>query len=189
MELKDRSFLLVDIETTGFDEKKHQILEIGMLAIKDMEIIASMNIALKHKEYTVTTSAMKANKINLIEHEKNALTLDEAGTTILKFFEDYNETEKGFIPIGQNVEFDLRFLESMFLKIGKIKEYREYVSYRKLDIMQLALIKNLEGKIQLEKQDLDYLLNSLNIDIPDYRHRALGDCQLEYEVLKRLLTL
>lgn len=189
MELKDRSFVLLDIETTGFDEKKHQILEIGMLIIKGMKVTSDINIAIKHKEYTITTSAMNANKINIIEHEKNALILEDAGITLINFLKEHKETEEAYIPIGQNVDFDLRFLEAMFLKLGKIKEYREYVSYRKLDIMQLALIKNMEDKISLEKQDLDYLLTSLNIEIPKDRHRALIDCYLEFEVLKKLLTL
>jgi DNA polymerase III epsilon subunit-like protein len=187
MELKDRSFLLVDIETTGFDEKKHQILEIGMLVIKDMNVTADINIAIKHKEYTITTSAMNANKINIIEHEKNALILEDAAITLLDFLKEHKETDEAYIPIGQNVDFDLRFLEAMFLKLGKIKEYRENISYRKLDIMQVALMKNLEGKLSLEKQDLDYLLTTLDIEIPKDRHRALADCYLEFEVLKRLL--
>ena len=189
MELKDRGFLLLDIETTGFDEKKHQILEVGMLIIKGLEVIADINVAVKHTEYTLTTSAMNANKINIIEHEKNALTLEDAGTTLLNFLKEHKDTEKAYISIGQNVDFDLKFIEAMFFKLGKIKEYREYISYRKLDIMQVALMKNLEGKISLEKQDLDYLLTTLNIEIPKDRHRALADCYLEFEVLKRLLAL
>lgn len=189
MELKDRDFLLLDIETTGFDDKKHQILEIGMLIIKGMKVIADVNISVKHKEYTITTSAMNANKINIIEHEKNALTEEDAGTTLLNFLKEHKDNEKAYIAIGQNVDFDLRFIEAMFFKLGQIKEYREYISYRKLDIMQVALIKNLESKISLEKQDLDYLLTTLDIEIPKDRHRALADCYLEFEVLKRLLTL
>lgn len=189
MELKDRDFLLIDLETTGFDEKKHQILEIGMLIIREMEVVADIKVSVKHKEYMITTSAMNANKINILEHEKNALTIEDAGVTVINFLKEHKKTEKAFIVIGQNIDFDLKFLESMFLKLGKIKEYREYISYRKLDIMQLALIKNLEGKISLEKQDLDYLLTTLNIEIPEGRHEALSDCYSEYQVLKILLNL
>lgn len=189
MELKDRSLLLIDVETTGFDDKKHQILEIGALIIRNMKVVADINILVKHKEYTLTSSAMAANKINIVEHEKDALALEDAGTTLLNFLKEHKDTEERYIAIGQNVDFDLRFLEAMFLKIYKIKEYREYVSYRKLDIMQVALIKNLESKIKIEKQDLDTLLKTLDIYILDDRHRALTDCYLEFEVLKKLLSL
>ncbi len=189
MQLRDRKFLLIDAETTGYDEKKNQILEIGVLIIKDRKVVVDTNITIKHKEYTITASAMSANKIDIVEHEKNALTIEEAGTLLLNFFKENMESEDAYIVIGQNVDFDLRFLEAMFLKIGRIKEYREYVSYRKLDIMQLALIKNLEGKLNIEKQDLDTLLRTLEINIPEDRHRALTDCYLEFEVLKKLLNL
>lgn len=44
MEFKDRRFLLLDLETTGFDEKKHQILEVGMLILENGKIIDSLEI-------------------------------------------------------------------------------------------------------------------------------------------------
>ena len=48
MELRDRNFILIDIETTGFDEKKHQILEIGILVIKDLKVIDQFEVKIKH---------------------------------------------------------------------------------------------------------------------------------------------
>ena len=38
MQLKDRDFILVDLETTGFNKDKHQILEVGILVIKNNKI-------------------------------------------------------------------------------------------------------------------------------------------------------
>ena len=39
-------------------------------------------------------------------------------------------------------------------------------------------------KLDLEKLDLDTLLNALNIEMPENRRRAITDCYLELEVLK-----
>lgn len=190
MELRDRNFCLVDVETTGFDEKKHQILELGILVIKDLEVIDEFEVKIKHREYTISFKAIEANKINIIEHEKEALFEKEAAEKILEFLNKYkSENDEGYIVIGQNVQFDIRFLEEMFLRTYKIKEYRQAVSYRSLDIMQLAIIKNIEGKISLEKQDLDSILKELNIEIPEKRHRALVDCHLEFEAMIKLLEL
>lgn len=190
MELKNRNFVILDTETTGFDDKKHQVLEVGMLVIKDMKIISELEVKIKHKEYTISSGAMKANKINIVEHEEEAVLEEVAADTILQFLTDNkSEEDEGYIVVGQNVNFDIRFLESMFLRVKKIKEYRKVISYRNLDLMQLALIKNIEGKIQLEKQDLDSILKVLNIDIPDKRHRAIVDCNLEYEAIRKLLSL
>lgn len=190
MELRNRNFILVDTETTGFDEKKHQILEIGILVIKDLNVIEEFEIKIKHREYTITAKAMEANKINIIEHEKEALFEKEAAEKILEFLNKHkNEDEEPYIVIGQNVQFDIKFLEEMFLRVYKIKEYRQAVSYRSLDIMQLAMIKNIEGKINLEKQDLDSILKELDIEIPENRHRALTDCYLEFEAMITLLNM
>ena len=188
MELRNRNFILVDTETTGFDEKKHQILEVGILVIKDLKVVNEFEVKIKHREYTVTAKAMEANKINILEHEKEALFEKEAAEKILGFLnENKAENDEGYIVIGQNVQFDIKFLEDMFLRCYLIKEYRQAISYRSLDIMQLAMIKNLEGKISLEKQDLDSILKELEIEIPENRHRALVDCYLEFEALTTLL--
>lgn len=189
MELKNRRYILVDVGTTGFDSKKHQLLEVGILCIDNGNVIGELLVPIKHKEYTINDSAMESNKIDIIEHEKTAVTPESAIYIMLDFFKEYTITEDRFIVIGQNVDFDIRFLEELFLKHGKVREFRQYVGYRKLDIMQLALIKNIEGKIKIEKQDLDLLLKTLNIEIPSNRHRALADCYLEFEVMNKLFEI
>lgn len=190
MELRNRNFILVDTETTGFDEKKNQILEVGILVIKDLRVIDEFEVKIKHREYTVTAKALEANKIDIIEHEKEAFWEKEAAEKILEFLNSHkSENDEGYIVIGQNVQFDIKFLEEMFLRSYKIKEYRQAVSYRSLDLMQLAMVKNIEGKISLEKQDLDSILNELDIEIPENRHRALTDCYLEFEAMLALLDI
>lgn len=190
MNLKDRYYVLIDTETTGFDKEKNQLLEVGMLIIKDMQIVESFEVKIKHKEYTLTTGAMKANKIDLIEHEEEAYDEKSAAELILYTLNKYiDEDDKGMIVIGQNIQFDLGFLEKMFLRLGKIKEYRKHISHRQLDIMQLAILKSIEGKIELEQTNLDTILNKLEIEVPEDRHRALTDCYLEYSAMIRLLAL
>ena len=189
MELRDRNFILIDIETTGFDEKKHQILEVGILVIKDLKVIDQFEVKIKHREYTITAKAMEVNNINIVEHEKEALFEKEAAERMLEFLNKHKGEDEGYIVIGQNVAFDIKFLEEMFLRTYKIKEYRQVISYRNLDIMQLAMIKNIEGKISLEKQDLDSILKELNIEVPEKRHRALIDCYLEFKAMCKLLKM
>ena len=183
MELRDRNFILIDTETTGFDEKKHQILEVGILVIKDLKVIDQFEVKIKHREYTITAKAIEVNNINIVEHEK------EAAERMLEFLNKHKGEDEGYIVIGQNVAFDIKFLEEMFLRTYKIKEYRQVISYRNLDIMQLAMIKNMEKKISLEKQDLDSILKELNIEVPEKRHRALVDCYLEFKAMCKLLKM
>lgn len=196
MQLKERDFILIDIETTGFLKDKHQILEVGILVLKDNKVIDEMELKIKHKEYVLTTGALAVNKINLVEHEVNAVYEEEACRTILSFLNKNKSNDTGFIVIGQNVQFDIGFIENMFLRNRLIKDYRNVISYRNIDIMQLAILKNIEGKIELEAQDLDSILRALNIDescipnhIPNERHRALADCYLEHKAYTELLNL
>ncbi|MGL5718001.1 MAG: 3'-5' exonuclease [Paraclostridium sp.] len=189
MNLKDRYYVLIDTETTGFNKNKHQLLEVGLVVLKNKQVVEWFEVKIKHIDYTINTEAMKANKIDLLAHEEEAYDEKGAAELILYILSKYIEDEKGLIVVGQNIDFDIGFLESMFIRVGKIKEYRKCISYRKLDIMQIALTKCLEGKIELERLDLDSLLNKFEIDILDNRHRALTDCYLELAVMNRLLDL
>lgn len=191
MELRDRRMILLDVETTGFDCEKNQLLEVGMLVIYQMEVVAKLELKIRHNAYFVTPSAIKANDIDIIKHDEEGITTKEAAEEILKFVEEVKgDSSERILLIGQNIDFDIKFIENLMMKEYKIKEFRKFVGYRKLDIMQVALLKNIEGKVRVEKQDLDHLLKQLDIDIKDnVRHSAIGDCYLEWEVLNKLLGL
>lgn len=188
MELKDRGFIVVDTETTGLDAEKNQILEVAILVVKNFEPVDCFNIKIKHREYTVSTRAMEVNKIDLVEHEKLAYTEKEASERIINFLSDHKE-EQGLIVVGQNVQFDLKFIENMLWRSYKTKEWREIISYRTFDLMSLSFIRNIEGKIKLEKQDLDSIIAAIGLESDSERHTAMGDCELTYEAMIKLLKM
>ena len=191
MELKDRNYILLDTETTGFSSTKHQVLQIGMLVINNLEVVDRLSLHIKHDNYNISPQAMKVNGIDILKHDEIATDKAVAVDMIIDFLRGnkQNEEDKGFIVIGQNVQFDLGFLENLFASCNKQKEYRELISSRHLDIMQLALFKNLEGAISLESQSLDSIIESTGITYEAKRHSAIGDCIIEFEVFKKLLSL
>ncbi|MEG0908751.1 MAG: 3'-5' exonuclease [Bacilli bacterium] len=189
MLLNERQFILLDTETTGFNYKKHQILEIGILVIEEMKVKDIIDIKVKHKDYNITIDALEHNKIDLKEHDKIGITEEDACKEIHKKLKEHMNSDKGYIIIGQNVDFDISFMQEMFNRNNMYKEFREVISYRKLDLMQLGLIKTLEGKIDLESQSLDHMMEKLDVTMVENRHRAIIDCGLEFEVLKKLLKL
>lgn len=186
MELRDRRMMLIDCETTGKYYFKNQILDLAILCIEQGEVIGELEIQIKHKEYLIDPEAMAINGINLIEHEATAVTTDIAVDQIIEFFEEYKQDDYP-IMVGQNVKFDIEFLKKLFESEYELENFKELIGYKQLDIMQLALIKNIEGKLKLESQSLDSILKALNIPITEGRHTAYIDCYLEYEVLKRLM--
>ena len=111
MQLKDRTFVLIDTETTGFNKDKHQLLEVAMLVIKDLKVIDKLEVKIKHKEYTVTIGAMSSNKIDLFEHEKEGVDYKVACDQIINFLKSYIEVidgkSNGLISIGQNIDYSL----------------------------------------------------------------------------------
>ena len=66
--------------------------------------------------------------------DEEAIDTKNAAINILDFLRK-NKSEDKFIVVGQNINFDIKFIEEMFLKEWKIKDFRGLVSYRVLDIM------------------------------------------------------
>lgn len=189
MNLKERRKCLIDVETTGFSYVKNQILEVGMLIIEDDEIIAEKEIKIKsNNDYEISEAALQSNNINLEEHNKVALDEADALDEMIEFLDkNLIDKDKSYIIIGQNVDFDINFLSRLFKKYSKSEEFKKYIGYRKLDIMQVALFQVQRGKIELESLALDSIIAALEIKMPKERHRALCDCKLEFETYKQLL--
>ncbi len=110
--------------------------------IKDLELKIKPN----NSVYQVTAEALSINKINLVEHDKVAITEKEAGTKLYDFLStSYNETGKNkLIPIGHNPNADILQITN---KLISANSWNQYVSYRIIDTAGLAQFLKITGKI------------------------------------------
>ena len=175
-----REIAIVDIETTGFDARKHSIIDvaIGIVDIKTMEL-----------------SSTWESKIALLPGE-----LDAANKESLKIV-GYNESEWASAPargtvmheaaqrlhgraiVGHNITFDLAFLDFNFRMLG-INGVFDGIELSMVDTMQLA--RMFLGPLGMTSFSLHNCLQALGLETEGH-HRALGGVMACHRLLKHLV--
>jgi DNA polymerase III epsilon subunit-like protein len=175
--MKKHNFAFLDIETTGLNLIKHEIIEIGCV-VTNPELTVLEEFELKIKPERIEDAdpvSLKVNHYNVSDW-KGAYPLDKAMKILsLKV--------KDCIMVGQNVAFDSGFLEYAFTKTGIANS----MHYHKLDTISLAWAK-LHNEPDLEHFSLRELC--LRFDIKNENaHTGLGDARATFELYKKLMEL
>lgn len=154
------------VETTGFSSEKDDIIQISAIKIyiengKPSKIKGILN------EYIKTNKKIpkKVSDINGITNQilENKPTEKEIFEKIFNFFGSSPET-----IIGYNVNFDIEFLKSMFLRNNKT-----FIPITTLDVLQMA--KELINKDKISNYKLETICKLMNYKI-DF-HNSLEDAK------------
>jgi len=175
--MRKHNLAFIDIETTGLNVLKHEIIEIGcVLTTPTFEIIEEFELKIKpeHIEDADPVSLKISNYNPDLWTE--ALTLGAA----MKIF---SQKTKDSIMVGQNVAFDSGFLEYVFAKL----KLANSMHYHKLDTISIAWAK-LHRAPDLEHFSLREMCVRFGID-NDRPHTALSDARATYELYKKLMSL
>lgn len=127
-------YLVLDTETGGLDPEQHSLLTVAFSLLKDdFSVIAELDLPIKHDPYRVQPKALTVNNINLIEHDKNAFSVDDAHFQIeaLSWNHALPDKTNPVTPVGWNVEFDLKMVQQQLYPIKNV------VSYRVLDLQTI----------------------------------------------------
>ncbi len=183
--MKKRNLAFIDLETTGLDADKHEIIEIGCIIARqverdgrgnDLEVIEEFDLKVKPEH--IETSDPESLKINGY-HEMDwmfAVSLEQAMKMLA-------EKTDGAMLVAQNVAFDWLFLEKAFAKTG----IENKMDFHRIDILSMAY-----GKLYHDDRAQRFSLRALceYFDIKNDRaHSALADIRAEYEVYKKLIEL
>ena len=173
-------YLVLDTETGGFSEKKHDMLSIGyIVTTKTLRVIEKGEILVKGNPRRVTKGALKVNGINLKEHNKVALTKREAVKVLDKVISRHWEKKKPTL-IGQNVPFDIRFMKVLY-KVTR-KEFTP--DYTMIDLRSIWQGLIAFGKVTTANSKQDTILDYLGKR--SKRHSALVDAENVLKVLRRI---
>ena len=170
-----------DTETSGLNLDKHEILEIGLLSFI-VDNSGNEHI-LKQYEQKITPERIhlaspRALEINGYSEQawQDSISFTEA---MSKVNDIINQSD---ILLGQNLIFDIRFLDEM-CKRANIQP-PNYPAY--IDTKSLA-DKLVQGE-WIQKSGMDYLVEHYGIKTRGRAHTALADCWRTYEVWKKLLV-
>lgn len=181
--MRTHNLAFVDVETTGLDPDKHEIIELGLVLVrqkggegKDFEVIDEIDFKIKPER--IEDADPQSLKVNGYDASQwiFANSLPEA-------MKAFSEKTKDAIFVAHNLTFDNAFVEKAFQKTGIANQ----MFYPKIDTISLAYAK-LHGNLKVEKFRLQKLCEYFGIQNSN-AHTALADCRALFEVYKRLMSL
>ncbi|MEG0772313.1 PolC-type DNA polymerase III [Clostridium sp.] len=163
------TFVVFDIETTGFSSENDRIIEIGAVKIHNGKVIDSFN-------YFVNPNRSIPYKITELTGINNDMVKDADSIEVVlpKFLNFINDS----IVVAHNAEFDTGFIKVNCRRIGV--EFSNGI----LDTLPLARFLFPE----LKKHKLNVICDHLDISLENH-HRAVDDAAATGEILLRSFKL
>jgi DNA polymerase III alpha subunit (gram-positive type) len=184
-------YIAFDAETGGLLAKDHSLLTL-YLAVTDenFNIVDDLDLKIRPEGdgyYCLTSGAMSVNKIDIVQHDKEAIPVSEATKKLYMFLKRHSDDGKSKLsPIGHNVPFDEEFITNHLLKRSV---WNTFVGYHKLDTATIAQFLKLKGKLDRRASiRLGELAKALKINVKESNlHGAKYDTMLCIEILKAMV--
>lgn len=157
-----KNLVFLDVETTGLDLGKDEIIEIGMISVENMQVECELSFIIR------PTSLVPENVVELTGISNQML---EGAPIFSSVMPEISEFIKDKILIGHNIQFDIGFLNKQGLKIDN-----EFIDTYELSLVLLPTQK---------RYSLRSLGQTLGIGEKN-THRALDDALLTYKVFLEL---
>lgn len=158
-------YLFFDVETGGLTTDTSLLSAYFLITNDNLETLGSIDLQTIPDDgiYHVNAGALEINKINLVEHSRQAVTYSNAGKLLVQFFQTYYQEnrDKRFIPVGHNVGFDIAFVKQYLLT--EI-QWSTYCSRRFIDTSSVAQFLLSAGRLDSGVSgSLTSLLEALHI--------------------------
>ncbi len=164
---RPKDFVMLDLETTGFSHKMHEIIEVGLLRVRDMEITDTYSTL-------VRPEAMPNAKITEITGITHAM-LEEAPplSEVIHIVHEFIGCD---ILLAHNAGFDISFIRAAFEKFD--------IPFTNSYINTIPIFRS--AYPELENYKLQTVVDSL-LATPQDSHRAINDCINTFECYKLAL--
>jgi DNA polymerase-3 subunit epsilon len=161
-------FIVIDVETTGLDPNKDEIIEIALVRYLNGEKIDSFTTLIKPYQKI----PYQATVINGITNAmvKKSPTSDMVIDDILSRIHDAKYV------VGYNVEFDLKFLNAACRRHGKYIE-----NVKVIDVLDYVRKHFSHLKVKKLETMKDYF------QIEQHSHRAISDCDITIKVWQQCI--
>lgn len=185
--MKTHRLAFVDLETTGLDPSRHEIIEIGIVIAAQktdesgrryLESVSEHNIQLK-PEHIETADPKGLEVCKYHSRDWSAAVPQKIGLS------QALEILDGTVFIAQNVGFDWAFIQKSGTEHGV--DFDAHVHYHKLDLASMVF-----GKLYHEQKLFKYSLREMTeyFGVKNQNaHTALADARATFDVCKKLLEL
>jgi oligoribonuclease (3'-5' exoribonuclease) len=185
-------YLFLDNEMGGLEREQYSLLTSYLLATDDnFNVIAELDLRLKPNDgiYKVCGEAMSVNKIDIVVHDRLAITYKEGATKLYNWLKGLTEDGKTKLTVvGHGVYGDVEWIIYHLMSRGS---WEKFTSYRKLDTSAVCQFLKSCGMFP---EDVSGSLTSLakyfNIPVDENKaHDAKYDTELTFQVFMALRKL
>lgn len=162
-------FSVIDLETTGLNPDKDQIIEMAALKVEGGVITQKFHSLVKPSYDFIPPNITKLTGIT------NAMVIDKP--KIDRVYPQFLEFVQDSILVAHNARFDVSFLSSIHRQLFGRELGLQYVCTQSI---AKALFPDLNSK------SLSNLAYFFNIRYSN-KHRALSDAQVTFEVFKKMV--
>ncbi|TCK03408.1 exonuclease domain-containing protein [Phorcysia thermohydrogeniphila] len=168
VDLEKAVFCSFDLETTGLDVKKDEIISIGAVKVVNFKVDFSTTF------YTLLRPQKEPARESVLIHgiREEELSGAPKAEEVLPQFLEYI---KGTVLIGYFVAFDIAMLSKYTKRLFGFEVLNPFIDIRhlyKLDLKRRYLLNQVQ-----EEKSLDEIAQELGIEV-EKRHNALCDCLL-----------
>ncbi len=169
IDLRDATYVVYDLETTGFSVVYNEIIEIAACKVKNGMIIEEFSEYVKPKNH-ITSAITRLTSITE-DDVRNAGTIEEVLPRFWKFID-------GAILVAHNASFDNSHLYENLKRLGMV-----YSILPTIDTLQFARIYYGD---KLKKFSLNYVAKLFGVDLEQH-HRAIYDAKATTEIFLKML--
>ena len=163
------TFVVFDIETTGFSPVKNKIIEIGAVKVKAGEIV-------DHFSVFVNPQVPIPYEITQLTGIQDEMVVD--AETIEQVLPKFVEFCEGSVLVAHNANFDMSFINE------NIRHQKIKANYTYLDTLGLARVL-LPGQA---KHTLDAVCKTLKISLENH-HRAVDDAEATAQMFVKFIDM
>ncbi len=183
--MKGRDLAFIDIETTGLDPRKHEIIEIAVLRVSQEWTPENKPVFIEKSLWTTRikpTHLETADTVSLKISGYTA-TLWKEAISIQEALIEFAKKTEGAIMVAHNVAFDAGFLDTHLA----LHEIQNLMHYHRLDTVSMAYAK-LHNDPLVARYSLNELCKYFGI-VNENPHTAPADVRADFELFKKLILL
>lgn len=184
--------LWLDVETTGLDSKKNDIVSLAAIIDIDGQVVDSIYLEMQPVSYeNISPEALKVNGYT-IEQIKTFQTPQEALKKFMAFLgkhcNKFNKSDK-YILGGHNVAtFDKGFVADWAAKLGE-KYLFSYLDYHVIDTVQIAMLFKVAKKLPTANIKLGTLTEHFKIVVTGSLHNSKTDIEATRNLYYKFASL
>jgi len=182
-------YISLDTEGGGLDTSYSLLTASFIVFDEHNDCLDSLNLKLKPKDgkYMLSAEAMAVNRIDIVEHDKAAITYEDGRMLLKNFLLGVKEKYGRLTAMGQHIDFDFDFI---FEYLIDENDWLKYVDRRPIDLISISRFFQIKGLIpKTQILNLQSLCKYFEIDVDDsITHTADFDTSLNIKLFKKYLS-